>query len=341
MKEYFSRLLRLLPRKDSNQIYDIFSSLPPDISSAAIINYRDEHGDTLVHHAARHHNIKALRLFLELGGDAQAVNNHGRHPIHEAIDSRECVQELAKVCDVNCMKRGDWTPAMTAAMKGRLDIVELLISFGADVNRVNRDGWNCLHLAIKEGHRDIAEYLLRISPECWKRKTRSGRLPIQTAALCGYTEIVRSILCLVKEKDRRMLLEEADNSGMGLLHVAVAGGDLVLVKELIERYELNVDIQDNTGRQPVHIAALTDQPKMIVLLMEHGAKLDARDQWDQSSPLHLAAREGHIETVQVLLQLGVDSFAKDKFGRTALDLARSWHRDAISELLSPVIEFTT
>lgn len=37
------------------------------------------------------------------------------------------------------------------AMKGKLDIVKVLVDHGANVNFQNKDGWNCLHFAAKEG----------------------------------------------------------------------------------------------------------------------------------------------------------------------------------------------
>lgn len=46
----------------------------------------------------------------------------GRRPIHEVIDSAECVSYLVNTChvDVNAMKRGDWTPVMIACRTDNL-----------------------------------------------------------------------------------------------------------------------------------------------------------------------------------------------------------------------------
>jgi hypothetical protein len=83
------------------------------------LNAKDDHGDTLLHFASRIHNIPVMKLLIELGADPEAVNEHGRRPIHEAIDSFECVSFLVHThhVDVNAMKRGDWTPIMIAGMR--------------------------------------------------------------------------------------------------------------------------------------------------------------------------------------------------------------------------------
>ena len=81
-----------------------------------VLSEKDEHGDTLLHFASRVHNLPAIRLLVDLGADPEAMNEHGRRPIHEAIDSVECLSYLIKTCgvDTNAMKRGDWTPIMIA-----------------------------------------------------------------------------------------------------------------------------------------------------------------------------------------------------------------------------------
>ncbi|KAI7903176.1 ankyrin repeat-containing domain protein [Cokeromyces recurvatus] len=80
------------------------------------INEKDEHGDTLLHFASRIHNLPIMSLLIQHGADPEAINEHGRRPIHEAIDSLECLVFLIQTChvDVNAMKRGDWTPVMIA-----------------------------------------------------------------------------------------------------------------------------------------------------------------------------------------------------------------------------------
>lgn len=93
--------------------------------------------------------------------------------MHEAIDSVDCVAYLVKQgnVDVNALKRGDWTPLMSAgngmmmmayvsltcilALKGNLDIIKILEQAGAQLDRITKDGRTALHLAIQNGNDQI------------------------------------------------------------------------------------------------------------------------------------------------------------------------------------------
>ena len=69
-----------------------------------------------------------MRRMIKAGADVNAKNNLGGTPLHEA------------------------------AASGHKEIVEVLITKGANVN-VNIGGWTSLHLAVDEGHTEIAELL--------------------------------------------------------------------------------------------------------------------------------------------------------------------------------------
>lgn len=44
-----------------------------------VINAKDEHGDTIVHFAARLHSLPVLKILWSYGCDFEAVNEHGKN----------------------------------------------------------------------------------------------------------------------------------------------------------------------------------------------------------------------------------------------------------------------
>lgn len=54
------------------------------------------------------------------------------------------------------------------------------------------------------------------------------------------------------------------------------------------------------GTTPLHLAALQGHPPMIVLLLANGASVNAEDV-DGQTPLFVAAAAGHADAVQALL----------------------------------------
>ena len=60
--------------------------------------------------------------------------------------------------DVNAKNDRGRTPLHNAAASGHKEIVEVLVTKGADVN-ANIGGWTPLHLAVDEGHTETADLL--------------------------------------------------------------------------------------------------------------------------------------------------------------------------------------
>ena len=62
--------------------------------------------------------------------------------------------------DINLLNEEGNTPIQVAALGGSLDIVRLMIRFGADPNLSNRDGWSTLHISAYAGHSEITQYIM-------------------------------------------------------------------------------------------------------------------------------------------------------------------------------------
>jgi len=77
----------------------------------------------------------------------------------------------------------------TAARWGHKDVVDLLLTHGAEVNAQNKVGITPLFIAANEGHENVVKLLLAHGAEI-NIKTVGGRTLLHVAAGRGLTEVV-------------------------------------------------------------------------------------------------------------------------------------------------------
>src|ERR1700690_2371493 len=100
---------------------------------------------------------------------------------------------------------------------------------------------------------------------------------------------------------------------------AVATGDIAAVQQNLAA---GTDINGKEpagGSTPLMVAALLGRTEAATLLIQKGARLDAKNN-DGSTALHVAAFFCQPETAQLLLDKGADVNAKNNRGETPLDL---------------------
>ncbi len=116
------------------------------------------------------------------------------------------------------------------------------------------------------------------------------------------------------------------------IHQYAKAGDAVGVAEELKKSPGDLNLPDDAGLTPLHLAALHCRTNVVALLLDKGAAVN-RAAKDGATPLHLAAQEGCADAVTMLLARGAKANARDDQGRTPLARAKQWHQDAIVELL--------
>ncbi|CAL4160286.1 unnamed protein product, partial [Meganyctiphanes norvegica] len=99
--------------------------------------------------------------------------------------------------------------------------------------------------------------------------------------------------------------ELEDRSDFTPIFVASEYGSKDAVTKLIEcGVDPNVKVPA-TGRTPLHIAASYNQPLSISALLDEGADINIQDDW-LYTPINLASESGSTEAVNILLRRGAD-----------------------------------
>ena len=125
-----------------------------------------------------------------------------------------------------------------------------------------------------------------------------------------------------------------DELGFTMLTVAVVEHFYNAAIKLLEQ-GADPRIGDDEGWRPLHFAG---DARMVQLLLDHGAEIDARNERDETA-LMLAARTKDTEQSRVLLRNGASLSLRDWRGKNALDYAEAgWgrHFRATRDLLTVV-----
>ena len=73
-----------------------------------------------------------------------------------------------------------------------------------------------------------------------------------------------------------------------------------------------MDVKDNGGRTPLHIAAEVGNIDICHLWISKGAVLDARNSYKQT-PLHVAVATGNLDICQLLISNGATIDARNSY----------------------------
>jgi ankyrin repeat protein len=155
----------------------------------------------------------------------------------------------------------------------------------------------------------------------------------------AHDESGQSALSLaVREKSDRVVdvllkhpqldLNSRNSVGETALMLAALQGRLELAQRLIEQ---GASISQD-GWNPLHYAATGPEPKIVALLLQRGAPIDARSP-NGTTALMMAARYGSEQSVTLLLAQHADATTRNERGLSAADFARLGGRDTLAKRL--------
>ncbi|XP_049889317.1 KN motif and ankyrin repeat domain-containing protein 2-like [Epinephelus moara] len=164
---------------------------------AFLINLADDNGNTVLHYSVSHCNYGIVSLLLDTGvSDANFQNNAGYTAVMLASltapdgpGGMEVVRKLMELGNINIRSSQTGQTALHLAVRhGRVVMVRLLLSCGADTNIQDNQGTTALMFASERGHTHIARLLLERSQCDLTLTDKRGQTALSIAMQGSHTD---------------------------------------------------------------------------------------------------------------------------------------------------------
>ncbi|CAM9688832.1 unnamed protein product, partial [Laminaria digitata] len=196
-------------------------------------------------------------------------------------------------------------PLGLATIRGRLDMVRLLLNHGADVS-LRRPKWHtALLTACLGGHASILEELITAGADPNERYTK-GRTPLLWLAREGSARIVKTLINAGAQLDAR------DFDGCAAIHHAAAVGHTSTLHELVVAGSSHA-WRSNNFQTPLAVACFSGKWENVKHLLDNcGADPGVIDGL-RHTPLQIAAHHGHLAVVKLLLRCDVHELGPNAY----------------------------
>ena len=202
----------------------------------------------------------------------------------------------------------DYSAIHIAAMGGHVQVVEILLSYGADKEMPSRASRKRpLHLAVEAGHVAMVRYFLDKGSDIAASDGASAQA-IHYAAGCGFMEMLSFLL------GRGATISSTTIEGAQPLHVASQNPDGANIIKFLCRQGADIEAKAHHGITPLYYASLHNNVENMKALLEAGAAHSPPG----PSILGIALGRGCLEATRLLLERGMDPNHPVSGGRTAL-----------------------
>lgn len=203
----------------------------------------------LIHKIIMCDKIELLIYYNHYGGKYNWITSEGETILHFAVvhNSKKCLKY--------CLENG---------------IEEI------DINYIDKHGYTALQIAVDEGEIETTKILLEYgaNPNIalqFKLKNRCYPIHIAYQTSRNGDEILELLLKYDADPNKE------DNIGRTLLHYTIMFGDLNMMKKLVLKYKVKIDIVNKNYYDPVCFSCLYRNFDMMNFLLKNGDKLEKKN----------------------------------------------------------------
>jgi serine/threonine-protein phosphatase 6 regulatory ankyrin repeat subunit B len=229
-------------------------------------------------------------------------------------ENLEIIKLLAhKGADLDKGDRFGTTAVHFAAERENIEIIEFLIQKHCDINKCNKFKQTAMHLAVQAQAHDSIKFLLdngaNLHAEDIHRDTPAHYLIILAKKQENVSKDKTNLTNILVEE-----LEFLRENGADLSLENSSG------KSALDNLEEYFDAETALGENLL-TAIRSKIVSKVNYLVDKGANINYAEIESGRQPIHHAAIAGNLEILQLLLDKGVNPSSQDKYGSTAIDYA--------------------
>ncbi|CAK6970680.1 caskin-2-like [Scomber scombrus] len=241
-----------------------------------------------------------------------------------------------KKLNINYQDSDGFSAMHHAALTGTTELLSLLLEAQATVDIKDINGMRPLHYAAWQGKADSILLLLRAGASV-NSPSHDGQIPLHLSAQYGHYEVSEMLLqhqsnpCMMNKAKKTPLDLSCE---FGRLKVAQLLLSSNMVAALLEG-EVGHDSLDAPSTTPLHLAARNGHKDIIKLLLKAG--IDINRATKAGTSLHEAALYGKTEVVRLLLDAGINVNMRNTYNQTALDIVNQFTTSTASREIKQLL----
>jgi uncharacterized protein len=310
-------------------------------SEAGTVVNADYYGWTPLHLASNKGRPAAVLVLLKYGADVNRKDSSGYSAMHKAAyDNYADVVKMLHLqgnADLNTQSHGGETALLVAVARNSVETVQYLLQHGANATIKDKYGTEALTLALQHNFTECIELLRQhVTKGTYSAESRfssvvekygNSKEALHHAIAAGQEDDVVVLITGgidVNGREAKFRYTPLDRAAMhghaDIITRLIAAGATPTSKSL-------------GGYTPLHYAAERNYPNAIKALHAFGKiELDVKS-YDGYTAVAVAAENGCLESLELLLSLGASPNIRDAVGNTPYALAaRSRHENAMSVL---------
>ena len=305
------------------------------LNHGASVDKVDERNESALHVLCdqKKTRLDIVRLLLKNKANINLVNQDGNTPIHLGIDKMELlVVLLAHGALVDVPNKRGQTGLSLAAAKGRIDVVKLLIQYGAKIDCPDANQETPLFHSCRENHHGVAWYLLSQAGADMHTVNRQGWTPLHVACYNQNLRIVKMLLQFGASIDKE------STSVINPLHLACQVNTRANVLNRLFQNCAKVYFSQENYIASLHAAYKANNAELVSFLLDEGVSPNVLDEHNMT-PLHYACQAATVDVARLLLESGASVSSVTKEGSTPLHLACQTLKVSTPELVKLLLRY--